>query len=419
MTRTEKLLAELIALPSVNPAFVAPSSVGPRCRAASDDQQVVSTNPRAGEKWVADFLATVAAHAGLDVEFQKVAPGRANVIARLLPRNKIRQTILLAPHLDTVGADDSQFVPRRKNGRLYGRGACDTKGSVAAMLTALCELANVKSRPGETGIVFAGLVDEENAQAGSRALVNQTCCASQRRAPERGSATRSASAVTTDCGFKADLAIVGEPTRLQVVTAHKGSLWLQLETRGKAAHGATPQLGQNAVHEMARIVDMLETDYAARLRRRRHPLLGAATVNVGMISGGAQPNIVPDRCTISIDRRTLPGETETSVRREITALLHAKRLSAKISSTKLAPCLPLETSPKLPLVRQFLRSVSQTRPAGVDFFCDAAVLSRGGIPSVVFGPGDIAQAHTADEWISLDSLERGKNLLLNFLKSLP
>jgi acetylornithine deacetylase/succinyl-diaminopimelate desuccinylase-like protein len=219
--------------------------------------------------------------------------------------------------------------------------------------------------------------------------------------------------------MKADLAIVGEPTRLQVVTAHKGSLWLQLETRGKAAHGATPQLGQNAVHEMARIVDALETDYAARLRKRRHPLLGTATVNVGTISGGTQPNIVPDRCAITIDRRTLPGETETSVRREIAALLRAKRLSAKISSTKLAPCLPLETSLKLPMVRRFLRSVGQTRPAGVDFFCDAAVLSQGGIPSVVFGPGDIAQAHTADEWISLDSLERGKNLLLNFLKSLP
>jgi acetylornithine deacetylase len=115
----------------------------------------------------------------------------------------------------------------------------------------------------------------------------------------------------------------------------------------------------------------------------------------------------------------LPGETETGVRREIAALLRAKRLSATISSTKLAPCLPLETNPKLPLVRQFLRSVGQTRPMGVDFFCDAAVLSEGGIPSVVFGPGDIAQAHTADEWISLDSLERGKNLLLNFLKSLP
>ena len=214
------------------------------------------------------------------------------------------------------------------------------------------------------------------------------------------------------------LAIVGEPTRLQVVTAHKGSLWLQLETRGKAAHGAAPHLGQNAVHEMARIVDALETDYAARLRKRKHPLLGMATVNVGTICGGAQPNIVPDLCAITIDRRTLPGETEAGVRREIADFLNSKNLSAKISSTKLAPALPLETNPKLPLVRQFLRSVGQSKPAGVDYFCDAAVLAGAGIPSVVFGPGDIAQAHTADEWISLASLERGKNLLVNFLKSL-
>ena len=134
MTRTEKLLAELIALPSVNPAF-APSD-GASARQARLRQSYY------GEKNVADFLAATAARAGLEVEFQKVLPGRPNLIVRLLPRNRIRQTILLAPHLDTVGADESQFVPRRKNGRLHGRGACDTKGSVAAMLAALCELAN-------------------------------------------------------------------------------------------------------------------------------------------------------------------------------------------------------------------------------------------------------------------------------------
>ena len=387
MTRTEKLLAELIALPSVNPAFLPPR------------------HPHAGEKRVADFLATVAARAGLEIEFQKVvlADGskfdfpigsRRNLIARLSPQNKIRQTILLAPHLDTVGADGTKFIPQRKNGRLHGRGACDTKGSVAAMLSALCELANSKSRPRETEIVFAGLMDEEYAQAGSRSLAAS--------------------------GFKADLAIVGEPTRLQVITAHKGSLWLELETRGKAAHGATPQFGRNAVHEMAKIVDALETDYAADLkRRRRHPLLGHPTVNVGTISGGTQANIVPDRCKITVDRRTLPGEMESSVRREIKKFIHAKKLSAEISSAKFAPALPLETNPKLPLVQQFLKSVGQSRPAGVHFFCDAAVLSAGGIPSVVFGPGDVAQAHTADEWISLASLERGKDLLWHFLNSLP
>ena len=237
------------------------------------------------------------------------------------------------------------------------------------------------------------MIDEENAQAGSRALAGS--------------------------GFKADLAIVGEPTKLQVVTAHKGSLWLRLETRGRAAHGATPRLGKNAVHEMARIIDVLETDYAAQLRRRKHNLLGTGTVNTGKISGGTQPNIVPDRCVIEIDRRTLPGESEASIRREITALLRAKKLSAKLSSSKGAPALPLETDAKLPLVRQFLVAAKQTRPVGVDYFCDAAVLAAGGIPSVVFGPGDIAQAHTADEWISLAELERGKDLLVRFFESLP
>ena len=236
-------------------------------------------------------------------------------------------------------------------------------------------------------------MDEENAQAGSRALAAQ--------------------------GFKADLAIVGEPTQLKVVTAHKGSLWLRLETRGKSAHGARPELGRNAVHAMARIVDTLETDYAAQLRRRRHPLLGCATVNVGMIRGGTQPNIVPDACAITIDRRTLPGETEAGVRREITALLKRKNIPAQFTNTKLAPTSALETKTSLPLVRQFMQSAGQSRPAGVDYFCDASVLAGAGIPSVVFGPGDIAQAHTADEWIALASLERAQEILLRFFQSLP
>lgn len=377
MTRTEKLLAEIIVLPSVNPAFAA--------------QDAAPAKKKFGEKNVAEFLAAIAARAGLEVEFQKVLPERSNFIARLLPRNKIRQTILLAPHLDTVNAADSQFIPRSKNGRLHGRGACDTKGSVVAMLVALCELAESKNRPHETEIVFVGLVDEEHVQAGSRALAKN---------------------------FKADLAIVGEPTKLQVVTAHKGSLWLEMETRGKAAHGATPQFGKNAVHEMARIVDWLQTDYAAQLRKRKHALLGNPTVNVGVICGGVQPNIVPDRCTITVDRRTLPGETEAGVKNEIKKFLRAKNLSAQMTDKKLAPALPMETSRKLPLVQKFLKCAGQTKPLGVHFFCDAAILSAGGIPSVIFGPGDVAQAHTADEWISLSELERGKNLLLKFLRSL-
>ncbi|PYI81379.1 MAG: peptidase, partial [Verrucomicrobia bacterium] len=239
----------------------------------------------------------------------------------------------------------------------------------------------------------AGLADEENAQAGSRALAA--------------------------CGFRADLAIVGEPTRLQVVTAHKGSLWLELRTHGKSAHGARPELGRNAIHEMARIVDSLETEYARLLRRRRHRLLGPPTVSVGVIAGGTQANIVPDHCSISVDRRTLPGETESGVRREIQSLLRRNHLKAIIGNGKLAPCLPLETDPKIALAAQMLRSMGQRRPAGVHFFCDASVLAQGGIPSVVFGPGDIAQAHTANEWVSLASLDRARAMLSGFLQSLP
>jgi acetylornithine deacetylase/succinyl-diaminopimelate desuccinylase family protein len=376
MTKTERLLSELIALPSVNPAFL---------RAG---------HARAGEHRVADFLSTVSARAGLDVEFQQVLPHRPNLLARLSPSGKIRNRILLVPHLDTVAAaDETQFSPRRQEGRLYGRGSCDTKGSAAAMLDALCEIARSKQRPRQTEIIFAGVVDEENAQAGSRALVAS--------------------------GVKADLAIVGEPTRLKVVTAHKGSLWLRLATRGKSAHGARPELGRNAIHAMARIVDALETGYAGSLRKHRHVLLGFPTVSVGTIRGGTQPNIVPDACAITIDRRTLPGETEMGVRREIRTFLAQRKLKATFASEKLAPCLPLETDANHPWVRHFLRCNRQRKPAAVHFFCDAAVLAEGGIPSVVFGPGDIAQAHTPEEWISLRSLERARRMLACFFRSLP
>ncbi len=376
MSSAANLLRELIARPSVNPAFLPAGDF------------------RAGEKHVAGFLADAAAQAGLDVEWQEVFPNRANLLVRIQPVGKTRQCIVLAPHLDTVGvSSDEQFTPVLKKGRLYGRGACDTKGSIAVMFTALAELANGKQRPANTEIVLAALIDEESGQAGSRFLARS--------------------------GFKAGLAIVGEPTRLQIVTAHKGDLWLQLETTGKAAHGSRPELGRNAVHLMAKIVHLLETAYASQLRRRRHPLLRHATINVGTISGGRQPNIVPDRCAIRIDRRTVPGESDPAVKREILSYIRRRGLAATMLDTKHEePAPPLETDPRLPLVAQFLRSAGQKKPAGVDFFTDAGVLAAAGIPSVVFGPGDIAQAHTTDEWVAVSQLERGTRVLGRFLESL-
>jgi acetylornithine deacetylase/succinyl-diaminopimelate desuccinylase-like protein len=261
------------------------------------------------------------------------------------------------------------------------------------MLTALCELASSPRRSKHTEVLFIGLIDEECKQLGSR--------------------------VVATSGLTADLAIVGEPTLLKLVTAHKGDLWLSLRTAGRAAHGATPRLGRNAVHRMARVVEALETDYAAQLGQRRHHLLGSPTINVGAIRGGTQANIVPDECTIEIDRRTLPGETVASVRREIRSVLKEHRLTAKIGDVKGVACPALETNWKRPWVGQFMEQLGQTRPMGVHYFCDAAVLASGGIPSVVFGPGNIAQAHTAEEWIETQSLNAATRLLRRFMESLP
>ena len=312
MSQALQLLRDLIALPSVNAAFLPPG------------------DPHAGEAKVADYLAKRAAKARLDVERQPVAPGSDNLIVRLSPLGQARHRIVLAPHLDTVGGDDPKiYRPTKKGNKLHGRGACDTKGSVAAMFRAIENVAGRKKRPSETEIVFVGLMDEECNQTGSRAFAKLR--------------------------MKADLALVGEPTRCKVVTAHKGDLWLRLTATGKAAHGARPELGRNAIHSLAQCIVAIETDYAALLRKRRHPLLGHATINTGTIRGGAQPNIVPDHCEADLDRRTLPGETFAKIRRELLGVLAKRGLKAKLIDVKGFTCPALETDPGLPWVRDFMR----------------------------------------------------------------
>ena len=376
-TPTVRLLRDLIATPSVNPAFMPEG------------------DPRAGEERMAHLVLSVSRKAGLDVDSETVAPRRSNVLVRLSPPGKVQHRILLGPHLDTVGFPnlESQLVPRMRDGKVFGRGACDTKGCVAAMLSALIRVARSGSRPKNTEIQFVGFIDEENEQMGSRHHARH-------HAP-------------------VDLAIVGEPTRLEVVTAHKGDVWLRLKTTGRSAHGATPHLGRNAVHAMARVVDLLETTYRQQLSRRTHPLLGTPTINVGAIRGGTQPNIVPDQCVIDVDRRTLPGETEASVRRELRELFRSEGVRVSFEPLRLSPCDPLETSPDLSWVQTLCRAARRNRTLGVHYFCDAAPLAKAGTPAVVFGPGDIAQAHTAEEWISIASLERGTDILERFLRSLP
>lgn len=376
MSQVVKLLRDLIALPSVNNAFLP------------------TGEPHAGEETVAEFLTNRANKAKLEVERQPTECGRENLIVRLSPLGQAEHRIILAPHMDTVGGDLSKiFSPRKTGNKIHGRGACDTKGSVAVMFHALERLAKRRQRPAKTEVVFIGFVDEECNQTGSRAFAKLK--------------------------MKADLALVGEPTRCKVVTAHKGDFWLRLTTKGKSAHGARPELGRNAVHLMSQCIDAIETDYAKLLNSRHHAVLGHPTINTGIVRGGTQPNIVPANCEADFDRRTIPGETLASIRREIRTILDQRGLKAQLTNVKGFACPAMETDPSLPWVRRFMLAARQSKPLGVDYYCDAANIAAAGVPAVVWGPGDIAQAHTADEWISIGQLERGTELLTRFLLSLP
>jgi acetylornithine deacetylase/succinyl-diaminopimelate desuccinylase-like protein len=204
------------------------------------------------------------------------------------------------------------------------------------------------------------------------------------------------------------------------VTAHKGNLWLRFETRGKAAHGATPQLGKSAIHEMARVTEALLSEYVEQLTKQKHSLLGHPSINIGTIKGGSQTNVVPEYCSIDVDRRTLPGETEESVYQEINRILAKRKLKVvNPRECRGVPCPPLETNPNLPAVRQFMKAAKRRKSIGVDYFTDASPIAMGGTPAIVFGPGDIAQAHSADEWVDLDQLEKAAAIILNFLQKQP
>ena len=376
LSSVQKLLRELVARPSINPTFLE------------------NRPDLTGEERVAEFLEDIANSAGIEVRRQAVLPGRKNLIARISPSGKVRKRIMLTPHMDVVPAPGSAFRPKVRNGRMYGRGTCDTKGSVTAFFSAFLDLARNGPLPRETEILFVGLVDEEFGQAGSRRLAEK--------------------------GPVGDLAVAGEPTGLKVVSSHKGNLWLRLKTQGKSAHGSTPQHGRNAIAAMGPVLDFLFDEYPKILARKSHPLLGSPTLSVGKIIGGTQPNVVPDECTIDLDRRTIPGESEASVKKEMVKALKAKGIaSPSFCLSRSVPCLPLDTDPDLPLVRSFLRAAGKRKPTGVPYFTDASPIATGGTPALVFGPGNIAQAHSDDEWVELEQVERAHAIVSRFLGSLP
>jgi acetylornithine deacetylase len=366
-------LAALVRIESVNPAFGGPDG---------------------GEARVMDWVARFLADRGIDSERWDAYPGRPDLRA-VIPGADRSRAILFETHIDTVSIAGMTVAPLGANiegGRLWGRGSTDAKGQAAAMLHAFVAL-NERPEAPPCSIELVLAVDEESGFGGVKSLVERY--QAEGRAP--------------------DFAVVGEPTELAVVVAHKGVQRWWMEIEGRAAHSARPALGVNAIRRAGWLVEAIEGDYAARLAGRSHPLLDAPTINVSIVQGGTQANMVPERARILLDRRTLPDETRASVEREfeeIVAPLRARHPDFVARSEPPFRVEPaFESDPASPIARAALsisaRFGRSAAPIGVDYATDASRLGEFGVPTIVVGPGTIDVAHTAAEFIELDELRAG------------
>jgi acetylornithine deacetylase/succinyl-diaminopimelate desuccinylase-like protein len=368
------LLQELIRIPSVNPDNGTPDG-------------------NTGEENLAGFLSKWLGSIGAVVALEEVKPGRPNLIARFAPVDG-RPRILLGPHLDTVGVDGMSIDPfggEIREGRLWGRGACDTKGPMAAMLWGLLEN---RDRLGDLPVAvdFVAFMGEESGQWGSKDFA-------KRHAGDY------------------EFAIIGEPTSLDIVHVTKGSLWATLRATGTAAHSSMPERGENAILKLIRTLDRLDGQLGSRLAAFTHPVLGCSTMNIGVIRGGSRPNIVPDLAEAEIDIRITPALAEAGgalqlLQETLTAL------SAPVEILRPHENPPMETPPDHPMIRRLQNAGGGLKLAGAPWFSDAAHLSKAGLASVCMGPGSIDQAHTADEFIEIRALENGAEFFRDFIRGL-
>ena len=351
------LLSTLVACDSVNPSLV---------------------HGGAGETQIADLIERWAEEAGLEAERLEATPGRPSVLVRARGKGGGR-TLLLCAHLDTVGVEGmaDPHTPRIDGDRLFGRGAYDMKAGVAAALVAAREAA----RLGLAGdVVVAAVADEEHASLGVQEALRHV---------------------------SADAAVVTEPTELELVVAHKGFVWTEIEITGRSAHGSRPHLGVDAIAKMGSVLTALEQLDRA-LADRSHPLLGRASVHASVIEGGAELSSYPARCTLGLERRTLPGETGKQIAAEVESLLERSRTAdraLRASQRTLLVRDPFEIDRDEALVTlasdvaaEVLRA--PVRIGGASYWADSAFIASAGIPTVLFGPGGEG-AHASDEWVSL------------------
>ena len=368
--RVVRLLRELVSIESVNLAY--PGGVG--------------------EAGMAGYVEAWARDGGFRVERQEVTPGQDNVLVTLdVPG--ATETLLFHAHMDTVALApmEDALKPVIRDGRLYGRGACDTKGSLAAMMATL-ERLRERVEDLTVNVALLAAVDEEHAFTGVLRYVESDASASA--------------------------AVVGEPTDLRPVIAHKGCVRGVIRTIGKAAHSSEPHRGVSAIDAMADVLVELRV-LQQHLPNHTHQLLGPPTFSVGLIEGGTGVNIVPETCTITYDRRTLPGEDPQQVLAELDDVIGRVRAARPdVVIERLAPDLvddALDTVPGNALVQAARDACDaagmQSEPVGVPYGSDASKLQqRGGIPCIVLGPGSIAQAHGADEFVPLDQLASAVNI---------
>ena len=352
------LLRHLVSIDSVNPSLVA----GAR-----------------GEGAIAAVVAEHMRRIGLAVEIQEVAAGRPNIIGVLEGRSSGR-SLMFCGHLDTVGTDgmDRPFAPDENGGRLYGRGAQDMKGGVAAMIDAARVVA--ERGLGRGRLIVAAVVDEEYASIGADALVS---------------------------GWTADAAVVTEPTDLNIGIGHKGFAWLEIETRGRAAHGSRPKDGRDAIMRMGRVLGRLEALDRDLQSRPSHPIMATGSLHASIISGGREWSSYPDRCHLQVERRTIAGEDGDSALNEMQQILDALatndpefEASARLNFSR--PPYEVASDHELPVTLAAAAAAQSlnTRVVGMSFWTDAAVLAAAGIPSVLFGPGG-AGLHSTEEYVNV------------------
>jgi len=369
-----RLLEELVAIDSVNP------SLAPGSR---------------GEGEIARRIAAECKSAGLIVDVVDVEPGRPNVVGVLEGRVP-GPALMFCGHLDTVGVAgmDAPFVPVHREGRLYGRGAQDMKGGLAAMLGA----ARVVAESGglERGaLIVAAVVDEEHASRGAEALVER---------------------------WSANAAVVTEPTDLDVAIAHKGFQWVEIETRGRAAHGSRPADGRDAILRMGRVLNRLEAIDRQLQTQRPHALLGTPSLHASIIAGGTEWSSYPDQCRLKVERRTVPGEAEDIALQEAGAVLdHLRREDWEFDAAAhgVFGRGAYEIDPANPLPAMLIGAASaagcQPRRVGMTFWSDAAILGAAGIPSVLFGPGG-AGLHSPGEYVRVADVLKCRDALVGLAR---